>query len=150
MFYYWNFTSKREIDKIPNANLKAKAMELYKEYTKQAKPYKKKMIGGAFGVAALSIASLIGANIYAAKLQVDSSKIARYQARKLLEDPKAFVNYTPESRHCGGVDLMACEDNFLRLDTSNYDMELESLLATSSLSLDDIEALIMKLDNLIR
>lgn len=95
-FYYWNFTSKREIDKIPNANLKAKAMELHKEYTKQAKPYLKKIKGGAFGVAALSIASFIGANIYAAKLQVDSSKIARYQARKLLEDPKAFVNYTPE------------------------------------------------------
>lgn len=95
-FYYWDFTSKRAIDKIPNANLKAKAMELHKEYTKQAKPYLKKMKGGAFGVVALSIASFIGANIYAAKLQVDSSKIARYQARKLLEDPKAFVNYTPE------------------------------------------------------
>lgn len=38
-FYYWDFTSKRAIDKIPNANLKAKAMELHKEYTKQAKPY---------------------------------------------------------------------------------------------------------------
>lgn len=36
---------------------------------------------------------------------------------------------------------MANEDNYLRLDTSNYDTELESLLATSSLSLDDIEAL---------
>ncbi len=36
---------------------------------------------------------------------------------------------------------MASEDNFLRLDYSNYDTELESLLATSSLSLDDCEAL---------
>lgn len=36
---------------------------------------------------------------------------------------------------------MGSEDNFLRLDTDNYDTELESLLATSSLSLDDCEAL---------
>ena len=36
---------------------------------------------------------------------------------------------------------MASEDNFLRLDPRNYDTELESLLATSSLSLDDCEAL---------
>ena len=36
---------------------------------------------------------------------------------------------------------MGCEDNFLRLDLLNYDTELESLLATSSLSLDDCEAL---------
>lgn len=36
---------------------------------------------------------------------------------------------------------MANEDNFLRLDSINYDTELESLLATSSLSLDDCESL---------
>ncbi len=36
---------------------------------------------------------------------------------------------------------MALEDEFLRLDPYNYDTELESLLATSSLSLDDCEAL---------
>lgn len=36
---------------------------------------------------------------------------------------------------------MASEDNFLSLDPYNHDTELESLLATSSLSLEDIEAL---------
>lgn len=36
---------------------------------------------------------------------------------------------------------MASEDNFLRLDPLNYDTELESLLATSSLSLDDCKSL---------
>lgn len=36
---------------------------------------------------------------------------------------------------------MALEDNFLRLDPQNHNTELESLLATSSLSLDDCEAL---------
>mgnify|MGYP000599158733 FL=1 len=36
---------------------------------------------------------------------------------------------------------MAYEDNFLQLDPHNYDTELESLLATSSLSLDNCETL---------
>lgn len=36
---------------------------------------------------------------------------------------------------------MASEDIFLRLDPLNSDTELESLLATSSLSLDDCQAL---------
>ena len=36
---------------------------------------------------------------------------------------------------------MASEDNFLSLDPYNHDTELESLLATSSISLDDMEAL---------
>ena len=36
---------------------------------------------------------------------------------------------------------MALEDEFLRLDPLNYNTELESLLAASSLSLDACEAL---------
>lgn len=32
---------------------------------------------------------------------------------------------------------MASEDNFLKLDPNNHDTEIESLLATSSLSFDD-------------
>lgn len=36
---------------------------------------------------------------------------------------------------------MGREDNFLRLDPYNYDTELDSLLAASSLSLDDCESL---------
>ena len=95
-FYSWHFINKRKIDKIPDAKLKARAMEIYTNYTKKVKPYKNKIKGGAIGVAASSVLAFIGATIYAAKLQIDSSKIARYQARKILEDPKAFVNYTPE------------------------------------------------------
>ena len=95
-FYSWHLINKRKIDKIPDAKLKARAMEIYTNYTKKVKPYKNKIKGGAIGVAASSVLAFIGATIYAAKLQVDSSKIARYQARKILEDPKAFVNYTPE------------------------------------------------------
>lgn len=36
---------------------------------------------------------------------------------------------------------MALDDNFLNLDPLNYDTELESLLATSSLSLEDYKKL---------
>ena len=65
-------------------------------FIKKVKPYNRKLWGGGIGVVASGVLAFIGATIYAAKLQVDSSKIARYQARKILEDPKAFVNYTPE------------------------------------------------------
>ena len=51
---------------------------------------------GAIGVGIATILSFIGINIYAAKLQVDGSKIARYQARQALKNPKSFVIYTPE------------------------------------------------------
>ena len=95
-FYYWDFISEDKVKKIPNPELKARAMELYNEYAKKVKPYNRKIKGGAIGVVASSVLAFIAANIYSAKLQVDSSKIARYQARKILEDPKAFVNYTPE------------------------------------------------------
>ena len=90
------FTSKRKVQQITNPELRAKAMEIYKEYSKKVKPYNRKLWGGGIGVVASGVLAFIGATIYAAKLQVDSSKIARYQARKILEDPKAFVNYTPE------------------------------------------------------
>ena len=90
------FTSKRKVQQITNPELRAKAMEIYKEYSKKVKPYNRKLWGGGIGVVASGVLTFIGATIYAAKLQVDSSKIARYQARKILEDPKAFVNYTPE------------------------------------------------------
>lgn len=36
---------------------------------------------------------------------------------------------------------MALDDNFLNLDPLNYDTELDSLLATSSLSLEDYKKL---------
>lgn len=95
-FLAWYFTSKRKVQQITNPELRAKAMEIYKEYSKKVKPYNRKLWGGGIGVVASGVLAFIGATIYAAKLQVDSSKIARYQARKILEDPKAFVNYTPE------------------------------------------------------
>ncbi len=90
------FLKKANIDKIRDAKLRKEALAIHNEYSALLKPIKKTFKRGIFGVVGTAIASFVAANIFAAKLQVDSSKIARFQARKVLEDPKAFVNYTPE------------------------------------------------------
>ena len=95
-FYEWHFSSKKKIDAIRNPEFKKQALEIHNNYLKEAKKYLRKTKGGTLGILGLTIASFIGANIYASSLQVSSSKIARYQARKILDDPKAFVKYTPE------------------------------------------------------
>lgn len=95
-FYEWHFSSKKKVDAIRNPELKKQALEIHNNYMKEAKKYLRKTKGGYLGILGLTVASFIGANIYASSLQVSSSKIARYQARKILEDPKAFVKYTPE------------------------------------------------------
>lgn len=89
-------TDKKTIRRIQDPELK-------KELTAFKKAGKKQMIkylkgaGYAHGLAMLGTVGLfIASTIYEAKLQTDSSKIARYQARKVLEDPKEFVTYTPE------------------------------------------------------
>lgn len=89
-------TDKKTIRRIQDSELK-------KELTAFKKAGKKQMIkylkgaGYAHGLAMLGTVGLfIASTIYEAKLQTDSSKIARYQARKVLEDPKEFVTYTPK------------------------------------------------------
>jgi len=95
-FSEWELTSKNQIKKIKNSELRAEAMKFYNKFQKDTAKFRKAQKFGWIGAIGLTIASFIGANIYAAKLQVDSSKIARYQARESLKDPKAFVTYTPE------------------------------------------------------
>lgn len=89
-------TDKDSIKRIKNSELRAEAMKFYNKFQKDTAKFRKAQKWGWIGAGILTLASFIGANIYAAKLQVDSSKIARYQARESLKDPKAFVNYTPE------------------------------------------------------
>ena len=73
-----------------------KAEELYKKHNKELqKQFKKVKIGVAIPIVS-AIVGFVAANVYATKLQVESSRVARWQARKVLEDPKYFVNYTPE------------------------------------------------------
>ena len=93
---YTYFLKKANVEKIRDPELRKQAFAIHNEYSALLKPIKKTVKRGFLGVVGTAIASFVAANIFAAKLQVDSSKIARFQARKVLEDPKAFVNYTPE------------------------------------------------------
>ncbi len=72
--------------------------ELSKEYynTPGIKNFKKNMgrYGGILG--GVVIGTFVLANILAAKIQVRSSRIARWQSRQDLADPKYFVQYTDE------------------------------------------------------
>ncbi len=95
-FSEWELTNKNSIKRIKSSELRAEAMKFYNKFQKDTAKFRKAQKLGWIGAIGLTLASFIGANIYAAKLQVDSSKIARYQARESLKDPKAFVNYTPE------------------------------------------------------
>ena len=93
---YERIIDKKTIRRIQDPELKQELMALKKAGKQQIMKYLKG-IGYAHGLAMLGTVGLfIAATIYEAKLQTDSSKIARYQARKVLEDPKEFVNYTPE------------------------------------------------------
>ena len=96
--YVWKgrFQNKNFVDKIEDPEIKQKAQEILKKYQKAVKPYKRNLWLGGIGTAAAFLASFVGAQLWTTKLQVDSSKIARYQARQALEDPKHFVDYTPE------------------------------------------------------
>ena len=95
-FRPWELTNENNIKRIKDPTLKDEAMKFYKQYKKDIAPLRHKVKIGKYGAIAAFLFSFVASNIYAAKLQVDSSKIARFQARKALEDPKAFVNYTPE------------------------------------------------------
>ena len=94
----WDLMEERAIEKIKkrHPDLGLEAEKLYKNYKKGVnKQYKKIKIGIAIPIIS-SIVGFIASNIYTTKLQVESSRVARWQARKVLEDPKYFVNYTPE------------------------------------------------------
>ena len=89
-------TDKKTIRRIQDSELKNELTAFKKAGKKQMIKYLKGA-GYAHGLAMLGTVGLfIASTIYEAKLQTDSSKIARYQARKVLEDPKEFVTYTPE------------------------------------------------------
>lgn len=91
-----NGWAKRRREAITDVALRDEVMEMNKKWQKIQKPLwrKTKILAWATPVAAL-VGWFFG-NIQATKLQVDSSRIARFQARRELNDPKAFVNYTPE------------------------------------------------------
>lgn len=80
---------------IPD-KIKLELEPLQEEFLKIQKPFARKMRIGIMTPFLAFIASFVAGNIYATKLQVGSSKVARFQAREVLKDPKYFVKYTPE------------------------------------------------------
>lgn len=95
-FWNWDLLSENHIKKIKDADLKKEAMDGLKKIKSEMKPLRNKILFANLGVMGATIASFIGATILQAKLQTDASKVARFQARKELEDEKNFVMYTPE------------------------------------------------------
>ena len=95
-FYIGDLTSKYRINKIKDSELKSKALDIMNKIKNETASQRRTIKAGIFGVIGATIASFMGSILYTTKLQVDSSKIARFQARKALEDPKEFVTYTPE------------------------------------------------------
>ena len=86
-------TLKRE---IKDPALLEQAQSCSKELKTQIAKHLKTVKWGIGGIIAATLLTFVGINIWTTKLQVDSSKIARFQAREALKDPKNFVEYTPE------------------------------------------------------
>jgi len=80
--------------------LHTRLTEIAKEF-QNTKGIKNNSMGKILGKSAALIGGIsafvfVAANIVAAKLQVKSSRIARWQSREDLKDPKYFVQYTEE------------------------------------------------------
>lgn len=79
-----------------SAKLKVEAGVFIEELSKINKKYNMKWGLGAAVTGLFTIGAFVASNVYATKMQIDGSKIARFQSRKVLIDPKYFVKYTPE------------------------------------------------------
>lgn len=88
--------SKKYKKLIVPEDLKSIVEDMHKNYLKLNK--KMFRIAGYTGAGVLlsSIAAILAATIGATKFQVGSSRVARYNARESLNDPKNFVIYTDE------------------------------------------------------
>lgn len=92
----WNILDKKSIKKIKDAELRKDLSLMKKQLDKGVWKYRKQIFRNHGLVGLATVGMYILSTIYEAKLQTDSSKIARYQARKVLDDPKELVTYTPE------------------------------------------------------
>lgn len=86
--------------KLADSNLDEAAKKQISEIIKDYKSASRNASGKILKLAAVPVigglVGLIGTAVYAAHLTVQGSRIARYQSRKELNDPKNFVIYTPE------------------------------------------------------
>jgi hypothetical protein len=81
--------------KIPE-NLTKKVADAQKQVQGLLKKNKKYIIAAPIVVGATTIAAYLASVLYTTKLQVQSSRIARWQSRENLKDPKNFVQYTED------------------------------------------------------
>ena len=96
--------NKESMEKLKNIddkevkNAYKRACELVAEYKNNptVKNYGKKWGLSIIIPLVAGVASFVASTILATKLQVNSSRIARWQSREQLKNPKYFVQYTPE------------------------------------------------------
>ena len=67
-----------------------------KEWAKTPKPYIKYFVGAGASFAGIIIGGMLLMQYMGTKMQIGSSRIARWQSRENLKDPKNFVVYTDE------------------------------------------------------
>lgn len=80
---------------IPD-NLTSTIKELRNEYSNALKPIKRLAWLAPVVIIGATIGTYLTAVFATTKMQIESSRVARYQARKELKDPKNFVVYTDE------------------------------------------------------
>lgn len=102
-----NILNKNETSKIKDFELKKDLSVLQQKINGKTKKINYKIYGNQGLVLLATLGAFIATTIWGAKIQTDSSKIARYQARKELNDPKEFVNYTPEQIEAAQKELNA-------------------------------------------
>lgn len=77
-------------------DLKATVEDMHKNYLKLNKKMFRQAGYAGVGIVLSGLAAFLAATIGATKFQVGSSRVARYNARESLNDPKNFVIYTDE------------------------------------------------------
>ena len=95
-YFPWDILNKRNIKKIKDPDLRKDLSVMKKQLGEKTGKLNKQIIRNHGLVGLATVGVFILSTIFEAKLQTDSSKIARFQARKALDDPKEFVTYTPE------------------------------------------------------
>lgn len=107
-FRYLDLTKKKKIKKIKNLELRKEAQKLFdNNLLKKNSLVKSSYITGGAVVLSSLLLSFIGSIIASTNLQVRGSRVARFQARQELVDPKNFVNYTPEQIEQAKAEMLA-------------------------------------------
>lgn len=83
------------VNNIIESEYRNKALRINQQFNQSIRKHKNKV----WWMLSVPIGMLAGwffGNMWGTKLEVNSSRVARYQARRELEDPKNFVDYTDE------------------------------------------------------